>query len=131
MKKEFQVVFQLSKTRVFEVKYYTLSTNQHPHFATSAYEFCRNKRDWSRGGQSQEYVCKGFLSAYRFYQKWDKLHLKDMTEEEYSEMRYDLEKLMEKYNYILEELDESKRPYSPHFSFRRLAEWTKQKPKIS
>ncbi len=131
MKKEFQAVFQLSKTEIFQVSYYTLSTNQRPDFATSAARFCRNKRGYSTGGQAQESVCKGHRGAYNFYQKWDKMHLKDLTDEEYTEMRLDLEKLMEKYNYILEELDESKRPYSPHFSFERLAEWTKQKPKTA
>lgn len=129
MKREFQAVFQLSKTKIFEVKYYTLSTNKHPHFTTSAAEFCRNKQDYTTCGQAQESVCKGFRSAYNFYCKWDTLHLKDLTEEQYAEMRSDLEKLMGHYNYILEEFDESAKPYSPHFSFYRLAEWTKQKPK--
>ena len=31
--KEFQAVFQLSKTIIFEVRYYTLSTNKTPHFS--------------------------------------------------------------------------------------------------
>ena len=131
MKKEFQAVFQLSKTEIFEVRYYHLSTNQRADFATSAARFCRNKRDYSTCGQAQESVCKGHLAAYRFYKKWDKMHLKDLNDSEYVEMRRDLETLMETYNFILEELDESKRPYSPRFSFYRLAEWTKQKPKAA
>ena len=129
MKKEFQAVFQLSKTKIFEVHYYTLSTNKNPYFTTSAAVFCRSKRDFTTCGQAQESVCKGFRTAYNFYRKWDTLHLKDLTEEQYAEMRSDLEKLMDKYNYILEEFDESAKPYSPHFSFHRLAEWTKQNPK--
>ena len=80
-------------------------------------------------GQAQENICKGHRAAYNFYRKWDKKHLQDLTSEEYSDMRSDLEKLKEKYNFIFEELDESTRPYSPHFSFYRLAEWTKQTPK--
>ena len=129
MKKEFQAVFQLSKTEIFEVRYYHLSTNKQADFATSAMRFCRNKRNFSIGGQAQESVCKGHRCAYNFYKKWDAKHLHDLTDAEYEEMRLDLEKLMDRYNFIIEELDESKRPYSPCFSFWRLAEWTKQKPK--
>jgi len=131
MKKEFQAVFQLSKTEIFEVRYYTLSTNQRPYFATDAARFCRNKRDYSTCGQAQEDVCRRHRAAYNFYKKWDVKHLQDLTDAEYMELREDLKKLEEKYNFILEELDESKRPYSPAFSFRRLAEWTKQKPKAA
>lgn len=131
MKKEFQAVFQLSKTEIFEVSYYTLSTNKNPYFTTHAARFCRNKRDFSTCGQAQNDVCKKHRAAMRFYEKWDACHLKDLTEEQYAEMRKDMETLAEKYNAIIEELDESKRPYSPHFSFYRLAEWTKQTPKAS
>lgn len=129
MKKELQAVFQLSKTEIFEVRYYHLSTNTRADFATSAARFCRNKKDFSMCGQAQETICKGHRAAYNFYRKWDSKHLKDLTNEEYNDMRCDLEKLKEKYNFIFEELDESARPYSPHFSFYRLAEWTKQTPK--
>lgn len=108
--KEFQAVFQLSKTIIFEVNFYTLSTNQTPHFSTSAAQFARNKKDFTRCGQAQMELTKGFLTARRFFLKWDKHHLHNLTPAQ-------------------EELDESRRPYSPHFSFYRLAEWTKQDPR--
>lgn len=127
--KEFQAVFQMSKTIIFEVSYYTLGTNDHPYFTTSAAQFCRNKQDYARCGQAQPELLKGYGAAMRFFEKWDAYHLHDLTPEQYDEMRNDLEALKERYNYIFEELDESKRPYSPHFSFYRLAEWTKQNPK--
>lgn len=127
--KEFQAVFQLSKTIVFEVNYYTLSTNSSPNFATSAAQFCRNKQDYSRCGQAQQDLLKGYLWAMRFFKKWDCLHLHNLTAAQYEEMRQDLEGLKARYNYLFEELDETKRPYSPRFSFYRLAEWTKQAPR--
>lgn len=127
--KEFQAVFQMSKTIIFEVKYYTLSTNTHAHFTTQAAEFCRNKKDFCKCGQAQADLLKHFPTARRFFEKWDALHLQDLTPEQYKEMQKDLETLKFRYNYIIEELDESRRPYSPHFAFYRLAEWTKQKPK--
>lgn len=129
MKKEFIAVFQLSKTKIFEVGYYTLSNNKTAHFATSAAEFCRNKRDYARCGQAQKDVLKGYPRAMMFFKKWDKLHLHDLTEEEYQEMREDMERLADRYNCIIEALDESKRPYNPSFGFYRLAEWSKQEPK--
>lgn len=127
--KEFQAVFQMSKTVIFEVRYYTLSTNTRPDFTTSAAQFCRNKKDFSRCGQAQPELLKGYRTARRFFEKWDAYHLHDLTPEQYDEMRHDLETLKEQYNFIFEELDESRRPYSPRFSFYRLADWTKQEPK--
>lgn len=127
--KEFQAVFQLSKTIIFEVRYYTLSTNSRPYFSTTAARFCRNKRDYSQCGQAQETLTKGFLTCRRFWQKWDKLHLSDLTPAQYDELQKDLEALKAAYNFIYEELDETKKPYSPKFGFYRLAEWTKQAPK--
>ena len=129
MNKEFIAVFQLSKTRIFEVNYYTLSTNKKPHFATQAAEFCRNKRDYSMCGQAQKEVLKGYHAAMAFYKKLDVFHLDDLTEDQYAEMRDDMKKLESQYNFIIEELDESRKPYSPHFAFWRLAEWSKQEPK--
>ena len=59
--KEFQAVFQLSKTIIFEVRYYTLSTNSRPYFSTTAARFCRNKRDYSQCGQAQDTLTRGFF----------------------------------------------------------------------
>lgn len=72
---------------------------------------------------------KDYLWAKRFFKKWDRFHLQDLTAEQYTEMRLDLEELKTHYNFIYNEMDETKKPYNPHFSFDRLAEWTKQKPK--
>lgn len=129
MSKEFLAVFQLSKTKVLFVEYYTLSTNSNPDFTMSAAEFCRNKLDYTRCGQCQEEITKGFLTAHSFVKKWNPHHLHDLTPAEYSEMLTDLEKLKVRYNYIMQELNEIEKPYSPHISFYRIAEFTKQNPK--
>lgn len=126
---EFIAVFQMSKTIIFEVNYYTLSNNKTPHFSTSSCQFCRNKRDYIQGGQAQESLLNSYPVAMRFFKKWNAFHLHDLTLDQYKEMRADLEKLKSQYNFIYEELDESKRPYDPYFEFRRLAEWSKQTPK--
>lgn len=127
--KEFISVFQMSKTIIFEVEYYTLSTNKTPYFATSAAQFCRNKRDYTQCGQAQKSLLRSYPTAMRFFEKWDTFYLKDLTPAQYEEMQTDLEELKSRYNFIYEELDETKRPYSPHFGFNRLAEWSKQTPK--
>lgn len=127
--KEFVSAFQISKTIVFEVEYYTLSSNGSPGFTTSAAQFCRSKKDYTRCGQAQEALLNPGTAARAFFDKWDRLHLHDLTPEEYAEMRNDMEKLKENYNFIIRELDESRRPYDPSFRFRTLAEFTKQKPK--
>lgn len=127
MKKEFIASFQLSKKIVFEVNFYTFGNNSHPHFSTSAYEFNQPKTDYRRGGQGQEDLTRGFLTARRFWRKWDKKHLQDLTEEEYAELITDLEKMKQTYNYLWSELDEVKKPYSPCFSFERMKELSKMK----
>ena len=127
--KEFISVFQLSKMVMFNVNYYTLSTNKSPYFSTSAERFIKSKRDFCECGQCQERLLKGFPTAMAFYRKWDVKHLKDLTDEEYAEMREDLKQLEDKYNHIIRELDESKRPYSPRISFSDEVELSKLTPK--
>lgn len=127
-KQEFKAVIQLSKTVIFEVEYYTLGHNSKPYFATSASVFCRNKRDYNMCGQCQEDVLKG--KAKNFWKKWDTLHLKDLSEEEYAEMHRDLEDLFKVYNYMYEEYNEEEKPYiTTGFRFSELVEFSKQKPK--
>lgn len=127
--KEFIATFQLSKTKLFNVSYYTLSTNKSPYFTTSADEFCRSKRDFSRCGQCQDTLLKGYPTAMGFYKRWNPMHLKQLTDEQYEEMRKDLVLLKAKYNCLLMELDETQRPYSPRFGFYSLVEFSKQPPK--
>ena len=127
MKKEFIASFQLSKKIVFNVDFYTLGNNSYPHFSTSAFEFNQPKTDYCMGGQAQEDLTKGFYTARRFWRKWDKKHLQDLTEEEYADLIIDLEKMKQTYNYLWSELDEAKKPYNPWFSFDRIKELSKMK----
>lgn len=98
--KEFMYVFQISKLITFEVEFYTLGTNSAPYFSTSANEFCRSKRDYTRGGQAQRDLLPKFSPARRFFEKWDHCHLHDLTPAEYEEVTADIENLKARYNYI-------------------------------
>lgn len=127
--KEFNVCFQMSKMILFRVSYYTLGDNQNPYFATSADEFIRSKRDFGRGGQAQETLLKGFPEAYNFYKRWDVFHLRQLTQEQYNEMRKDLCVLEQKYNTLLLEMKDGIKLKPDHFSFYQLVEFSKQTPK--
>ena len=127
--KEFNVCFQMSKMILFRVSYYTLGNNQNPYFVTSADEFIRSKSDFCRGGQAQEALLKGFPEAYNFYKKWDVFHLKQLTQEQYDEMRKDLCVLEQKYNTLLLEMEDGIKLKPDHFSFHTLVKFSKQKPK--
>lgn len=127
--KEFQAVFQINKLTIFEVKYYTLGSNKKPYFATSAAQFCRSKRDFTTCGQAQKHVLSKHGKAYKFFEKWDQYHLKELTPEQLEELIQDLETLKNQYNYLIDELDPNNRPYNPHFAFYRLVEFSKQEPK--
>lgn len=102
MKKEFHAIFKINKMTVFNVSYYTLGTNEKPHFTTSACVFIRSKRDWSRCGQCQDAVLPAGR-AKAFYKKWDYMHLKDLTQEQYDEMRKDLDVLLDYYKSEIKE----------------------------
>ena len=127
--KEFNACFQMSKMILFEVSYYTLGDNQNPYFATSACEFIRSKRDFCRIGQCQENLLKEFPEAYSFYKKWDVFHLKQLTQEQYNEMRKDLRILEQKYNNLFLEMEDGIQLEPDHFSFYQLVEFSKQTPK--
>lgn len=129
MKKEFLAVFQITKMIIFEVSYYTLNLNKKPYFTTSANEFIRSKRDYSRGGQAQASLLPKGSAARRFWEKWDDCHLKDLTDEQYSELLNDLKELKTKYNYIFKDLSKYDKPYSPRIDFSSVVELSKQKPK--
>lgn len=114
--KEFLYAFMISRMIVFEVNYYTLGSNGHPHFATEANEFNRPKTDYKRGGQAQSDLLKG--AARKMWLKWDHKHLQDLSPEEYTELIQDIEHLKTVYpHYIEKKLDENTRPYNPHINF--------------
>ena len=119
----------MSKMILFNVSYYTLGDNQNPYFSTSAYEFVRNKRDFCRAGQAQEILLNEFPEAYSFYKKWDIFHLKQLTQEQYNEMRKDLRILEQKYNNLFLEIEDGIQLEPDHFSFYQLVEFSKQTPK--
>lgn len=126
--KEFQAVFQISKMVLFEVNYYHLCNNEKADFSTSAEQFVRNKRGYSACGQCQKDVLPKLSKAYKFYKKWNKKHLQELTEQEFEEMYNDLEELKQTYSYMQDEFDINARPYNPYFGFDRLVEFSKQTP---
>lgn len=96
---EFMYAFCITRTIVFEVKYFTLYRNSAPYFATSAAVFNRPKTDYKRCGQCQNDILSG--KAKQFYKKWDSCHCKDITDDQYMEMLNDIEELKKIYpNYI-------------------------------
>ncbi|UOF80578.1 hypothetical protein [Caudoviricetes sp.] len=97
MKKEFQYCFAVDRGIVFEVKYYTLGSNKAPYFSTSAAMFNRPRTDYQQCGQAQNSLLKG--AALRFYRKWDKLHLKDLTNDQYREVIRDIDQLTREYRH--------------------------------
>lgn len=130
--KEFMYCFQIDKMTIFEVEFYTLSTNKTPHFSTSAARFIRSKRDYSECGQAQKRLLPKNSIVHRFYNKWDHLHLHNLTQEEYTEITADIEELKERYNYIedvRECFGQSAGCYKTHISFYDIVELSKQTPK--
>lgn len=97
-RQEFMYTFQITRTVIFEVNYYTLGENKSAHFSTSADVFNRPKTDFNRCGQCQNEVLTGY--AHKFWAKWDKHHGKDLNDNDYKELLQDIEELKSRYNYI-------------------------------
>ena len=97
----FSMVFQITKTIMFEVNYHKVGSNTNPYFSTSAMVFNRPKTDYKLCGQCQASVLPTASVAKMFYKKWDKHHCKDIMDgETYKKLLCDLDGLKEKYNYI-------------------------------
>lgn len=97
---EFHAVFEISRKIIFEVDFYTLGSNNHPYFTTSAFEFNQPKTDWKSGGQGQERLLSHNSVAYEFYKKWDFKHLHDLSEVEFIEMLSNMNELCDTYNFL-------------------------------
>ena len=128
-KTEFHLALEITRNITFEVAYYTLGSNKNAHFTTSASELNRPKSDYKQCGQAQESLLTG--AAKIFYDKWDTkkdLHLSDLTEEEYTELVFDLGVLELRYNSLMVDnrID--------HIPFYKIVELSKQiikpKPKL-
>lgn len=94
----FHYAFKISAYIVFEVNYYLLGKNENKYFSTSAAEFNRTKTDYDQCGQAQKYLLVDSPKAMQFYKKWDHLQVKDLTEQQHTEILMDIEGL--KANYI-------------------------------
>ena len=101
----FHYTFQISKKIIFEVNYYLLGSNKSKYFSTSAAEFNQPKTDFYCCGQAQNELLKGFPLAMNFYKKFEQFHCKDLTEEQYKEILFEIEKLKSAYNFIHTEND--------------------------
>lgn len=126
-RKEFNMQFQLDKTTIFSVEFYALGDGQAPYFATSADKLMRNKRDISQGGQCQDEVLFG--EAKEFYEKWDKHHLKNLSEEDYQDLKRDIETLKDRYNYIEKEREVNDRKTDVGINWYEEVALSKLKPK--
>ena len=127
-KTEFHAMFEITRNIIFEVAYYTLGSNSNAHFTTSANLLNRPKSDYKQCGQAQESLLPQGSPARLFYEKWDKLHLSDLTEAEHEDLAFDLEVLALRYNSEIfsNRLD--------HIPFYKVVELSKQilkpKPKL-
>lgn len=130
MKTEFHYVFQLTKKIVFEVSYYTLGSNNHPYFATSAGKFNQPKTDYCHCGQAQDALLTG--KAREFWLKWDEHHCHDITQELYDQLISDIEELKVRYNYLEKRSETFKGTMNGgSFTFSQIREFSKQKPKVA
>ena len=102
-KKEFSIVFKISRDVLFTVDYYRVGDNKEPSFATSAEMFYPNHRGIARGGQCQETALaiandeakangRG-CSFVDFYRKWNPEHLHRLDPEQLKDLHEDVKRL--------------------------------------
>ena len=101
--KSFGYSFRIAKRVFFFVEFGAVKcSTQNPYFATSGGELNTRRTDFERCGQCQSELLKHRNSKAMkvFYEKWDKLHTKALTYEQYEDLMVDLETLKIAYPYV-------------------------------
>lgn len=127
-KKEFHAMFEITRNIIFEVAYYTLGSNKNANFTTSANLLNRPKSDYKQCGQAQDSLLPKGSPARIFYEKWDDLHLSDLTDEQYQDLLFDLEVLRIRYNSRFYDNTRDHIPFYEVVEFSKLP--LKPKPKL-
>lgn len=89
--------FRVGDRNIFVVRYDRVGDNKTMDFATSSSELNKRRTDITRGGQAQKDLLPKGSKAREFYEKWDKKHLKSLTQKEYNELNNDIEELKKEY----------------------------------
>lgn len=96
---EFEITFRDRKKVFFFINFGTHGhLSQAPYFSTSAAELNYGRTDYDRCGQAQEILKNKKLVD--FFKKWDPLHLKPLTFDQYDELMDDIDYLKEHIHYI-------------------------------
>jgi len=97
----FSLSFRIKKKHFFEVVFGDLKAQgQQPYFATSGCVLNYIRSDYNRCGQCQHDILQKGSLFYKFFEKWDVLHTKSLTMEQFNELKQDIEELKEKYDYV-------------------------------
>lgn len=97
----FTITFRVKKKHFFTVQFGGLKRHtQQPYFSTSGGILNHIRSDWNQCGQCQSYILPSGSLFRNFFDKWDTLHIKRLTMEQYNELVKDLEELKEKYTHI-------------------------------
>lgn len=97
----FTITFRVKKKHFFTVEFGDVKAHrQQPYFSTSGTILNYNRSGYNSGGQCQERILSKGSRLEKFYQKWDKLHTKPLTMEQFKELKADLAWLKSNYAYI-------------------------------
>ena len=97
---DFHYCFKVSRKVVFKVNYYRLGGNKFKRFSTSAAQLNHINSDYNHCGQAQESLLPINSKAMNFYQKWDFMHIKDLSARQHAEILKDIEDLKQQYPHI-------------------------------
>ena len=101
--KAFGYSFRIAKRLFFFVEFGAVkSSSQNPYFATSGGELNTRRSDFVMCGQCQADLMqhRNSKAMKEFFEKWDTLHTKDLTHEQYEDLIVDLETLKSAYPHI-------------------------------
>lgn len=108
IQKRFSICIAISRTKIFEIAYHGNFSSE-PYFATEAAEFNHLKTDYKRCGQAQDEILEG--DVRKFWEKWDKKHLKKLTNKEYTLLLIDIIELLQLYPYNLVKFEKDKEEF--------------------
>lgn len=128
---EFIIVFQLSRTELFQVRYCTLGNHDHPGLYISAARVSNDKQGFATYGQVQSRVLADYPAASKFHQKWAILYGQELDAAQYKELRQSNKYLKRQYNFYEVKLSNTHHVYEPSIEFQMLARLCEQPVKRS
>lgn len=123
---EFIIVFQLSRTELFQVRYCTLGNHNHPGLYVCAARVSNDKQGFATYGQVQSRTLADCPAALKFHQKWAAVYGQELDAAQHKELKQSIKYLKCQYNFYEAKLSNTHHVYDPCIEFQTLTRLCEQ-----